>query len=58
MPKDAYAIWQAKPNRLWRPAAGRSRVDRLRESGIANQTGVRDVGVGEQQGSVRNKRSF
>ena len=26
--------------------------------GIANQTGARDVGTGDRQGSVRNKRSF
>ena len=28
------------------------------KTGIANQTGARDVGTGDQQGSVRNKRSF
>ena len=26
------------------------------KTGIANQTGARDVGVGDRQGSVRNKR--
>ena len=26
------------------------------KAGIANQTGARDVGVGDRQGSVRNKR--
>ena len=28
------------------------------KAGIANQTGARDVGIGDRQGSVRNKRSF
>ena len=28
------------------------------KAGIANQTGARDIGVGDRQGSVRNKRSF
>ena len=26
------------------------------KAGIANQTGARDIGVGDRQGSVRNKR--
>ena len=30
----------------------------FKKAGSANQTGVRDVGVGDRQGSVRNKRSF
>ena len=28
------------------------------KAGIANQTGARDVGIGDRQGSVRNKRSL
>ena len=28
------------------------------KAGIANQTVARDVGIGDRQGSVRNKRSF
>ena len=28
------------------------------KAGIANQTGARDVGVGDRQGSVRNKRTL
>ena len=28
------------------------------KAGIANQTGARDVGVGDRHGSVRNKRTF
>ena len=28
------------------------------KAGIANQMGARDVGVGDRQGSVRNKRSL
>ena len=28
------------------------------KAGIANQKGARDVGTGDRQGSVRNKRSF
>ena len=30
----------------------------LEKAGIANQTGARDVGVGDRHGAVRNKRAF
>ena len=30
----------------------------FQKAGIANQTGARDIGTGDRQGSVRNKRSF
>ena len=30
----------------------------FQKAGIANQTEARDVGTGDRQGSVRNKRSF
>ena len=30
----------------------------LEKAGFANQTGARDVGVGDRHGAVRNKRAF
>ena len=54
MPTDAHAIWQAKPNRLWRPAPQSDLASvGFERAGIANQTGAREVGAGDRQGSVR-----
>ena len=54
----AVQIFPNSENKVAAPPQGDLASVALEKAGIANQTRAKDVGVGDLQGSVRNKRSL
>ena len=51
-------IFPNSENKVAAPPQGDLASVGFQKAGFANQTGSRDVGIGDRQASVRNKRSF
>ena len=54
----AVQIFPNSENKVAAPPQGGLPSVGFQKAGIANQTRAKDVGVGDRQGSVRNKRSL